>query len=171
MDWIDRWEEVLQTLSRNRLRTALTALSVGWGVFMLVVLLGMGSGLENSLKWQFRDDAINSIWLYAGQTSIPHKGYPVGRPVRFTNADYDLLRESVPGVEELSGRFYLRGERTIQVGTRTGAFSVRSCHPGHRTIEQTQIRAGRFLNDLDITDRRKVTVCLLYTSPSPRDDR
>ena len=125
---------------------------------MLVVLLGLGSGLQNSLRWQFRDDAVNSIWLYPGQTAIPHKGYPVGRAIRFTSADYDLLRQSVPGVERLTGRFYLRGERTIRFGDKTGAFSVRSCHPEHRYIEQTQMSSGRFLNELDITRRRKVTV-------------
>ena len=158
MDWLDRWLEVGQTLRRNRLRTALTALSVGWGVFMLVLLLGMGSGLQNHLQWEFRDDAINSIWIYPGQTAIPHKGYPVGRSVQFTNADYTLLRASVPGVERLTGRFYLRGERTIQANGQTGSFSVRSCHPDHRYIEQTQMRAGRYLNELDIERRRKVTV-------------
>jgi putative ABC transport system permease protein len=158
MDWLDRWLEVGQTLRRNRLRTVLTALSVGWGVFMLVLLLGMGSGLQNNLRWEFRDDAINSIWIYPGQTSVPHKGYPVGRSVRFTNADYTLLRASVPGVERLTGRFYLWGERTIQANGQTGAFAVRACHPDHRYIEQTQMRSGRYLNDLDIERRRKVTV-------------
>jgi putative ABC transport system permease protein len=158
VDWLDRWSEVAQTLRRNRLRTALTALSVGWGVFMLVLLLGMGTGLHNNLTWQFRDDAINSIWLYPGQTALPYKGYAVGRPVRFTNADYDLLRQSVPGVERLTGRFYLWGELIIRAGGQTGAFSVRSCHPEHRYIEQTRVRSGRFLNELDITRRRKVAV-------------
>ncbi|MEL6346573.1 MAG: ABC transporter permease [Myxococcota bacterium] len=155
---LDAWQEVLQTLSRNRLRTLLTALSVAWGVFMLVTLLGVSSGIRNSIADQFKDDAINSIWLYPGQTSRPYKGFSVGRQLRFTNADFTLLRESVPGVERLTGRFYLWGDFTIRRGPHAGAFSVRSCHPDHRYIEKTLMRSGRFLNDFDMTNRRKVTV-------------
>ena len=156
--WLDRWQEVGLMLLRNRLRTALTALSVSWGVFMLVALLGVGSGLKNSIAWQFRDDATNSIWIYPSTTAFPHAGYPPGRRVRFTNADFELLKSTVPGIEHITGRFYLWGDLTIRYGTLAGAFSVRACHPDHRYLEQTLMRAGRYLNDLDITRRRKVAV-------------
>jgi putative ABC transport system permease protein len=156
--WLDRWLEVAQALSRNRLRTALTALSVSWGVFMLVTLLGVGSGIANNIYWQFRDDAINSIWLYPGTTSVAHEGYGVGRPVRLTDADYELLRDQVPGIEHIAGRFRLRGEFTIRRGEFTAAYDIRSVHPDHQHIEKTIIRSGRFLNDLDLSERRKVAV-------------
>lgn len=161
--WLDRLREVVESHARHRFRTAVTAGSVAWGIFMLVLLLGAGTGLENNIRWQFRDDAINSIWVYRGATSLPWKGQPVGRTVRFTNADIERITEVVPEVEHITGRFYLFGEFTISArsptgGVRRGAFSVRSCHPGHQYVEQTQIVAGRFLNPRDLADKRKVVV-------------
>ena len=70
----DALQEIFATLSRNRLRTALTALSVAWGMLMLVVLLGAGRGLAKGAAYEFRDDAVNSLWLYAGKTSRPFAG-------------------------------------------------------------------------------------------------
>ncbi|MCB9781106.1 MAG: ABC transporter permease [Alphaproteobacteria bacterium] len=130
---------------------------------MLVLLLGAGTGLENNIRWQFRDDAINSIWIYPGMTSQPWEGQPVGRVVQFSNADIERIVEVVPEIDHISGRFYLRGEFTITAqtpagGTRSGAFSVRSCHPGHRYIEQTMMVAGRYLSPRDLAAERKVIV-------------
>ena len=157
MSWLDDWHEVLEALSRNRFRAGATAASVAWGIFMLVVLLGAGTGLENNIAWQFRDDAVNSIWLYPGETSKPWKGRGEGRAIEFTNADVDRLRR-VPGVEHLTGRFYLWGDYTIRYRDRTSAFSVRACHPEHKYTENTEVVEGRFLNERDIAERRKVTV-------------
>ena len=145
-------------LSRNRLRTGLTALSVSWGVFMLVALLGIGSGIANQIYWDFRDDAINSIWLYPGTSSLPHGGYGEGRPVQFTDADYELLRTSIPGIEHVAGRFRMGGEHIIRRGAKTSSYDIRAVHPGHQYIEKTIVRSGRFLNDRDLMERRKVAV-------------
>lgn len=79
--------EVLETLQRHPLRTVLTAGSVAWGVFMLVVLLGVGNGLQNAMAWNFRDDATNSIWVYPGETSKPYAGFREGRDIRLRNGD------------------------------------------------------------------------------------
>lgn len=155
---LDHLRELLESHLRHRFRTTVTALSVGWGIFMLVLLLGAGTGLENNLRWQFRDDALDSIWIYRGQTSIPWKGQPIGRQVRFTNSDIDLLQEVVPEIREITGRYYLWGEFTVSAGERRGNFSVRSCHPGHQAVEQTLVVAGRFLNQRDLADKRKVVV-------------
>lgn len=154
---IDRLVEVLQALDRNRVRTVLTALAVAWGIFMLVVLIAAGTGLENAVRWQFRDDATNSVWIRRGRTSLPYKGIRPGKQVRFTNADHDRVAQ-LAGVEHITSRYYLWGGFTIRYGDRHGSFDVRSCHPDHRYLERTEITAGRFLNDDDLAQRRKVTV-------------
>lgn len=155
---LDHYREILQTLRTGKLRTVATALSVAWGIFMLVILMGAGNGIQNGVEHNFRDDAVNSLWLYRGTTSIPHDGYGRGRRIQFTNADYDALLSSVDEIEHITGRFYLSGQLKVKYGGRVSAFEIRACHPGHQFLENTIITEGRFLNRVDIEERRKVAV-------------
>ena len=100
---VDSWQEILDTVRKNKLRTFLTGFSVCWGIFILIILLGSGHGLANGVEYQFRDDAVNSIWIRPGQTSLPHQGLKPGRQIQFTNEDHDEIVESVHGVELLTG--------------------------------------------------------------------
>jgi putative ABC transport system permease protein len=154
----DALQEIFATLSRNRLRTALTALSVAWGMLMLVVLLGAGRGLEKGAAYEFRDDAVNSLWLYPGKTSRPFAGRGPGREVRLMNDDYEALARNFPSIDHISGRFYMWGEYTASYGAKHAAFDIRGTHPGHQYLEKTIVTQGRFLNDADIEERRKVCV-------------
>jgi putative ABC transport system permease protein len=154
---VDKWQEIFATIQQNKLRTFLTGFSVAWGIFMLVVLLGSGTGLANGIEYQFRDDAVNSIWVRSGQTSIPYKGLQPGRQVRFTNEDHEEVKVEVEGVEHITSRFYPRGEFTLSYGKEHGSFDIRSVHPDHRYLENTIVTAGRFINDLDLAEYRKVT--------------
>ena len=99
----DNWQEILHTISQNKLRTFLTGFSVAWGIFMLIILLGSGTGLQNGVKDQFKDTATNSIWVFSGQTSIPFDGIQPGRFVRFDNDDFKMLTSKINGVEKASG--------------------------------------------------------------------
>ena len=155
---VESFAEILGVLSSNKLRTLLTALSVAWGMFMLAVLLGAGRGLENGAEWEFRNDAVASIWIHSGHTSVPYAGRGPGRQVRFTDDDYEALGREVPGVEHRSGRFYLWGEFQVRYGPKHAAFDIRGVHPGHRFLEKTDLVRGRFLNDRDLLERRKVAV-------------
>jgi putative ABC transport system permease protein len=154
----DALAEIFATLRRNKLRTLLTGMSVAWGVFMLVILLGAGRGLENGAAWEFRDDAVNSLFVGAGRTSMPFGGRGPGREIRFKNADFAALPAEVPGIERISGRFFLWGEFSVSYRGKRGAFEIRGTHPEHRYLEKTLITAGRFLNDRDLAERRKVCV-------------
>lgn len=150
--------ELAGDVLRHPLRSALTALSVAWGTFMLVVLLGLGSGLQNNVAWMFRDDATNSIWVYGGETSMAHMGHPVGRSIQFVESDIGRV-EALPGVEHLTGRFYPPGRQAVIAwADRASAFGVRAVHPDHRFLENTLVVAGRFLNPLDLAEKRKVIV-------------
>lgn len=155
---IDPLVELYETLRTSKLRTAITAFSVAWGIFMLVILLGAGSGIENGAEHEFRDDATNSLWVYRGTTSLPFEGHKIGRNVQLTDDDYDAIQRNVAGVEHITGRFYLSGQFTVSYKGTVSSFDVRSCHPGHQFIENTIITSGRFINDLDLRDHRKVAV-------------
>jgi putative ABC transport system permease protein len=155
---IDALQEICATLHRNKLRTALTALSVAWGMLMLVVLLGAGRGLQNGAAYEFRDDAVNSLWLYPGKTTMSFAGRGPGRDVKLFNDDYDAIARSVPGIDHISARFYLFGEFIVSYGAKHSAFDIRGTHPGHQYLEKTIITEGRFLNDADLAERRKVCV-------------
>ncbi len=154
---LDSWQEILDTVRKNKLRTLLTGFSVAWGIFMLIVLLGSGNGLANGVEYQFRDDAINSLWIRSGQTSLPHDGHRPGRRVQFTNQDYDQIKTAVDGVEHTTSRYYVRSP-TVTRGKETANYNVRAVHPGHLHIENTIITKGRFINDLDVANFRKVAV-------------
>ncbi len=154
---LDRWTEIGDTLARNKLRTVLTALSVAWGIFMLVLLLGAGQGLENQIAWQFRDDATNSIWVYGGETSIAHEGYGVGRRVGYDDDDYDQIRALFPG-EAVTGRYVPPSAGSIRHGDRVSTFELRAVHPDHQVLERTEMQEGRYLNLGDLDERRKVAV-------------
>ncbi len=155
---LDKWQEILATIRQNKLRTFLTGFSVAWGILMLVVLMGSGEGLANGIEYQFRDDAVNSIWVNSGQTSIPYAGLQPGRSVRFTNEDHDTVARDVEGVEHITSRFYASGTLTVAYQGETGSFDIRSVHPDHRYLEKTIVTKGRYLNDLDLAEYRKVAV-------------
>ena len=150
--------ELWDVLSRNALRTFLTGLSVAWGVFMLVVLLGAGNGLENGANWEFRDDAQNSIWIGGGKTSVPYQGRSPGRPILFKNQDYKELPLKVPGIEHLTGRYWLWGEFSVTYGAKRSSFNILGVHPDQRYLEKTLITRGRYLDENDQAEKRKVCV-------------
>ncbi|MBZ0113921.1 MAG: ABC transporter permease [Thermoanaerobaculia bacterium] len=153
---LDKWQEILTTISQNKLRTFLTGFSVAWGIFMLVVLLGSGTGLANGIEYQFRDDAMNSLWVRSGQTSVPYKGLQPGRNVRFTDLDHEEVKRTIEGVEHITSRFFPRGELRVSYGKESSSYDIRSVHPDHKYLENTLVKDGRFLDDFDISEYRKV---------------
>ncbi|TXB68391.1 ABC transporter permease [Phaeodactylibacter luteus] len=155
---IDKWREILNSIQRHPLRTMLTALGVFWGIFMLVILLGAGQGLQNGVEYQFRDDAVNSMWIRRGVTSMPYNGLPKGRRIQFTNEDYDMLSTQFDGVEHVTGRYYLSGDQVTVYKDKRLSFNTRAVHPGHRYLENTIVEAGRYINEADLASNRKVAV-------------
>ncbi|UBM62274.1 ABC transporter permease [Candidatus Sulfidibacterium hydrothermale] len=153
----DKWQEIFSTISKNKLRTFLTGFSVAWGIFMLIILLGSGRGLQNGVQHQFADEATNSLWIFQGLTSKPYKGTNAGRRIQFTNADYTRTKKVDPHIDHISGRFYV-GNKNVSYKTWSGSYDIRAVHPGNRYIENTEITMGRFINPLDISHFSKVIV-------------
>ncbi len=153
----DNWQEIFETIGKNKLRTFLTAFSVSWGIFMLVMLLGFGKGLQQGVEHTFSDDAVNSLWVFSGKTSIPHKGMTHGRAIQFRNSDYEMLKEQ-PDVELIAARFRNWNTSIVSYKNESNSFDIRSTHPDHLHIEMSEIVKGRFLNDADLKEFRKVAV-------------
>jgi putative ABC transport system permease protein len=159
----DRWGEVLDTIKRNKLRTMLTAVSVAWGIFVMVVLLGMGHGLNNGIRHSFRREATNGIYISANKTSVAYAGYGLGRRITFDNRDYEHARK-VDGIDHISGQYFIRGgrfgggEMKVQRGVKSNAFQVNAVHPDAFYLGANEIAQGRFLNRIDVGGLRKVCV-------------
>jgi putative ABC transport system permease protein len=154
----DKWQEIIESLKRHKLRTMLTAISVWWGIFMLIILLGAGSGLENSAKRDFEDDSMNTFFLYGGTTSKPYKGLKPGRNIFFDNEDYDMIANDVDGLKHTSGRFFMWGDNLTKYKEKALSFDLRTVHPEHAEIEKTIIVDGRFINNEDLKRFRKICV-------------
>ena len=159
---IDKWQEIFNTLSRHKLRTALTAFGVFWGIFMLVVLLGAGKGLENGVDEGF-PRVTNMVWLWSqGTTQIPYEGMPIGRWVRFEPADIEGIEKNVPSVG------FIQGQNNVGVWggtppytvhkTKNGAFSVQGGFAGVELYNSLKITEGRSFNDIDVSEKRKVAM-------------
>ncbi|MEE9371606.1 MAG: ABC transporter permease [Saprospiraceae bacterium] len=154
----DKWQEIFESIKRHKLRTALTAFGVFWGIFMLVLLLGAGQGLSNGIKFQFSDEAINSIWLNPGRTSIPYNGIKEGKLIKLDNSDFNYIQEQYENVDQITGRLFLSGDKTVRYNNTTLSFTLQCIHPAYKTVENIIITKGRFLNDNDLEDVKKVCV-------------
>lgn len=153
---MERLYEIWVSIKNNKLRTALTGFSVAWGIFMLVLLLGVGNGLRNGYSREFADDAINSIWISQGQTSLPYRGLQPGRSIKFKNADYEYLKENLEETDKISSRWNQWAGFMVSYGTESGSYGVRGVHPDHQYVEKTQVVSGRFINEPDFLQKRKV---------------
>ncbi len=144
---IDKWQEILATIKKNKMRTFLTGFSVAWGIFMLMILLGSGNGLSNGVSQNFMRDAVNAMWLWSGETSIPYQGMKEGRRIQLTNDDYETIKD-LPGIEYTSGRYYINGN-TFSYGSEYGNYTAITCHPELKEVESIDIIDGRFINQID----------------------
>ncbi len=154
----DKYEEIFAHIMQNKLRTLLTCFSVSWGIFMLVLLLGTGNGLENGVRKDFEKDATNSIRFSPGQTSIPYQGLEQGRRLRFTNRDYELTKSQTKGIEYISARYFKWSNNTIVYGRETGSYGIWAVHSDHRYIERSLPQSGRMFNQSDIDQYKKVAL-------------
>jgi putative ABC transport system permease protein len=153
---IDLFQEIFSTIRNNKLRTLLTGFSVSWGIFMLILMLGSGTGIENGVTSEFENSATDSIWVHQGQTGIAHKGFKPGRRIRLTNDDFDETKNALEGVQHISARYYKWGNNSIAYKQNQGIFNILGCHPDNQLVEKTRIVAGRMINQLDIEKSRKV---------------
>jgi putative ABC transport system permease protein len=157
----DKWQEIWATIKKNRLRTALTMFGVFWGIFMLMVLLGSGNGLETGVRIGFESWATNAGFMWGNKTTMAYEGFKPGRYLRFYNEDIIALRENVKGLDKLAPRNSLgswRGGNNVFRGNKSGPFNVYGDYPDFQHIQIVNMVRGRHLNDYDLKEKRKVAV-------------
>jgi putative ABC transport system permease protein len=156
----DKWEEVIQVLSKNPFRTAATAFGVMWGIMMLIVMMGSGQGLQNGVTANF-NQVTNCMFIWTQSTTKAYAGFKEGRRFNLRSGDVEFLKTKVPEIDILSPRNQLggyRGENNVTRGIRTGSFSVFGDTPDYIRIEPRPIVKGRFINWADLDELRKVCV-------------
>ena len=152
----DTWQEVFDSLSKNKLRSVLTMVGVWWGILLLIGLLGSARGLENSFNRLFGNFATNSVFVWGQRTGEPFKGFQEGRRVRLSLTDAKKVKENVEGVEFVVPRNQRR--TTVVRNFLSGSFSVAGDYPLLDQVEKKKLIHGRFINQNDIDDRKKVIV-------------
>lgn len=156
---LDRWQEIILTMKSNLLRTLLTAFSVAWGIFMLVLLMGAGNGFENGVKQEFSQDANSSVEINLIQTSLPFNGLQAGRYLTINNNDLSKLKEKFNNEIELSsGLFNIWMNSNFSYKNKSGNYDLISVEPDHFKIDYKEILSGRQLNEVDQVEKRKVVI-------------
>lgn len=156
---LDRLNEIWVTITRNKVRSLLTGFGVFWGIFMLVVMMGAGTGLQRGMFEGIEGFATNSCFMGAGQTGLPYKGFQKGRQWNIRNRDFNILQQTIPEIDVLSPiLMQWRTNDNVVYGDNSGTYSVRGLHPNYNKIEKQGITRGRFINEIDVLQKRKVCV-------------
>jgi putative ABC transport system permease protein len=152
----DSWQEIIRTLEKNPVRTSLTAFGVFWGIFMLVLLLGGGQGLKTGALHDFQDFATNSLFVWPERTTIPYKGLPRNREYSFSSDDAAAIKDLVKGIRHLVPQ--VRRPANMTRGTQKGNYTVTGTLPEINLIEPVDMMFGRFINKIDMEQKRKIAV-------------
>lgn len=155
---IERWQEIFEGFSKNKLRTFLTGISVASGIFILVILLGAGRGIQNGIQKQFEQDAVNRISIWPGVTQKEHKGLNAGRFIQFRDQDYQLILQNYSDMIDKKSAVYSVWSGNIVYKKETGNYRVEGVHPDYQFIENASMVKGRFVNYPDIDNYEKHVV-------------
>tara|TARA_Y100000815_G_scaffold226797_1_gene215148 strand:- start:174 stop:1418 length:1245 start_codon:yes stop_codon:yes gene_type:complete len=153
---IERWQEILETIRKNKLRTFLTGLSVASGIFILVILLGFGQGIQNGISKEFEQDAANRISVYTGVTSVEYKGLNPGRFIEMTNEDYNYLIKKYQDNLEFKSSVYRIWSGLTTYKNESGSYRIEGVYPDYQFLENASLTNGRFVDYTDQDNYEKV---------------
>ncbi|MCT2564680.1 ABC transporter permease [Chryseobacterium herbae] len=154
---LDRWQEIFSSIRSNVLRTVLSGFTVALGLFIFVVLFGIGKGLQNAFTEGFARDAQNLITIYTGKTTMAYKGLQSDRTVTMNNDDYDfLINADKDKVGDASPRYTT--SLMVKYGKESGTYQVNGAEPGEKVIENRKMLDGRYLTDMDLQRKQNVAV-------------
>lgn len=155
---IERWQEIFEGLFKDKLRTVLTGVSVASGIFILVILLGAGNGIQNGIQKQFEQDAVNRISVWPGITQKEYNGLGIGREIQLRNADYDITISLLADYIEYKSAVYSIWNGNMVFKNETGTYRVEGVHPDYQFIENASVVKGRFISQSDIRNYEKHVV-------------
>lgn len=150
--------EIWSTAKRNKLRTVLTGFAVAWGIFMLIFLLGSGNGLINALEQNAGSVLDNSMVVYSGQTSIPYNGLQEGRYIELEDQDFNTTNQKFNHIIDKAGATIWQGTANVALGENYFSSSMEGVYPNMAEIDKMDMLHGRFINQVDINENRKVLV-------------
>lgn len=161
-DW-DTWQEIFGSISKNKTRTIITVIGVLWGIFIYIALSGAAKGLDNGFERQFENIAMNSMFVWAQNTSIPYDGFKIGRNIELKVSDMDYLKSQVPQIQYIAARnvrgIFGSGSPLVVRQNKSSNYNVYGDFPVFTKIATKKIyEGGRFINDNDIAHARKVCV-------------
>ncbi len=154
---IEALTEIFETMRKNKLRTILTGISVALGIFIFVVLMGLGEGFKNGMQRNFEGDAVNLISVNGGQTSEEYRGYKKGRQIELTSEDSELLTNYFDEVENTGDFFYLR-DKKVSYKDKFNSYRITGLTQAGIETEGIEVKKGRSLNDVDLRHQRKVVL-------------
>ena len=152
----DTWQEVYDSMSKNKLRTVITMVGVWWGILLLITLLGAARGMENSFNRAFGDFATNSVFVWGQSTSKPFKGFQEGKRVQLKLSHAKKIEENVEGIEFVVPRN--RNQALVVRNFLSGSYSVNGDYPLLDKVQKKKLLNGRFINQNDIDGKKKVAV-------------
>ena len=155
---LERWQEIFETIGKNKLRTFLTGLSVASGIFILVILLGIGQGMRNGISREFQQDAANILYVWTGVTSKEYKGLNPGRAITMKNEDYNFIANKYEDELEYKSSIYRIWQGLANYGNESGTYRVEGVLPDYQFLENSSLVAGRYINILDQNNYEKVVV-------------
>src|SRR5690554_411349 len=155
---LERWQEIFDTIRKNKLRTFLTGLSVASGIFILVILLAMGQGMQNGVSKEFENDAANRISVWAGVTSVEYKGLNPGRRIEMDNGDYEMaVRKNEDNLIYKSGVYSIWGSLTTYKN-ESGSYRIEGVRGDYQFLENETLVIGRYINQKDLDNYEKIAV-------------
>ena len=154
---IDRWREIFQSISKNKLRSVMSGFTVAFAILLFTLLFGVVTGLSNSFSDAFADDAQNFMSVRVWRTSKPFKGLQTGRRIQLKNKDFDFVKEEYDSnIQHLTAR--INKNVNISYKNKQDNYSLQAVHPDHQFLEKTIIDEGRYINNRDLIEKAKVIV-------------
>lgn len=154
---LDKFQEIWHTITQNKSRSVMTAFGVFWGMFMLVVMVGLGLAFQKGMQKEIEGFATNSCFIWNEPTSEAYKGFRKGRFWNMENSDIEMVQNNVPEIQHIAPVIF-GGSRTVNRNEKTGSFNLKGSFPSYNDIDHQELIYGRYLNEMDIVDKRKVCV-------------